>query len=170
MKAFYDNIIPAQANKIGKKLGAKVGSIEIPADKVIYNDEKELDLADLSPKAQEYTSKYDESIEANGDYSAEDYVDDMAKEGYIVEMDFNSGEPISVVKSSEVETTSVKSIPITEAIKEQAKIGMPLYKGKHTASNPLKPKTKFSQATEQDKFIYATELANSFGVKCQYRY
>jgi len=127
MKAFYDQILPAQANKIGKKFNAKVESVEIPASEVAFNENKELDPADFTPKAQEYTSRYEESIEENGDYSAEDYIDDMAKEGFIVEMDFNSGEPISVMKASKGNTTPVQSIPITQGIREQAQIGMPLF-------------------------------------------
>lgn len=127
MKGFYDNIIPAQANKIGKQFGAQVQTIEIPDSEVAYNENKELDPKDLSPQAKILTNKYEKSIEEGGSYTPENYVEDMAKIGYIVNMDFLSGEPISVTKASEGKFTPVQSIPITDKIREQAAIGMPLF-------------------------------------------
>lgn len=130
MKAFYDNIIPNAANKIGKSFGAQTGTIEIPADEVLYGENKELNQKDLSPEARKLTRKLETAMEGEGgDYSAEEYVSDMAKLGYQVKFDEFDEEIISLTKVSESEKRyiPVQSIPITDKIREQAAIGMPLF-------------------------------------------
>lgn len=130
MIAFYDNIIPNAANKIGKPFGAQTGTIEIPADEVLYGENKELNQKDLSPEARKLTRKLEAVMEGEGgDYSAEEYVSDMAKLGYQVRFDEFDEEIISLTKVSESEGryAPVQSIPITDKIREQAAIGMPLF-------------------------------------------
>lgn len=127
MKAFYDNIIPAQVNKIGKKFGAKVETTEIPAiDKKVFDEDA--GERNLTPEAEELYQKYMDSVaEDDGSYPIEQYVSDMENIGYEVVLS-ETGYPIDLKKTYKGEVYSVQSIPITPAIKEQATIGMPLYK------------------------------------------
>ncbi|WRQ33533.1 LPD38 domain-containing protein [Bacteroidales bacterium MB20-C3-3] len=126
MKAFYDNIIPAQVNKIGKKFGAKVETTEIPAiGKKVYDEDA--GERNLTPEAEELYQKYMDSVaEDDGSYPIEQYVSDMENIGYEVVLS-ETGYPIDLKKTYKGEVYSVQSIPITPAIKEQAAIGMPLY-------------------------------------------
>ncbi len=154
MKAFYDNIIPAQANKIGKKFGAKVETTEIPSiDKKAYDEDA--GKINLTPEAEELYQKYMDSVaEDDGSYPIEQYVSDMENIGYEVVLNEN-GEPIDLKKIYNGETYSVQSIPITPAIKEQAAIGMPLYKASDEISNiPI-----------QQLIDYSKSLADKLGVK-----
>lgn len=126
MKAFYDNIIPAQVNKIGKKFGAKVETTEIPAiDKKVFDEDA--GERNLTPEAEELYQKYMDSVaEDDGSYPIEQYVSDMENIGYEVVLS-ETGYPIDLKKTYKGEVYSVQSISITPAIKEQASIGMPLY-------------------------------------------
>ena len=128
MKAFYDNIIPAQANKIGKSFGAQTGTIEIPEGEVLYDENRQMSEGDLSPEAQDLTQRIqDEEDGTGGDYTLEEYVSDMAKLGYQVKIDEQTEEVISLKRASKGKFTTVQSIPITDKIREQAAIGMPLF-------------------------------------------
>lgn len=128
MKAFYDNIIPNAANKMGKSFGAQTGTIEIPKGEVLYDENRQMSEGDLSPEAQRLTDKAQKSFDnEDGNYSTEDYIYDMAKLGYLVDIDELTGEVISLKRESKGQYIPVQSIPITDKIREQAAIGMPLF-------------------------------------------
>jgi len=154
MKAFYDNIIPAQVNKIGKKFGAKVETTSIPViDKEVYDHDTE--EVTLTPEAEEMYQKFMDSVaEEDGSYSVEQFVADMKSVGYEVQIK-EDGEPNNIKKIYNGETYSVQSIPITPAIREQAAIGMPLFK----ENKPFAERSVSELANE------AQEFAKSLGVK-----
>lgn len=125
MKIFYDKILPAVANKIVKKYGAKTNTLKIPTTgKESYNEFS--DTVTLSPEAEEIHERYIMSEETGEEYSLSDYVSDMKNAGY--EVVLKNGEPVTIRENSEGKYIDSHSIDITEPIKEQAKIGMPLYK------------------------------------------
>lgn len=154
MKAFYDNIIPAQANKIGKKFGAKVETTSIPAvDKGVYDHDTE--EVNLTPEAEEVYQKFMDSVaEEDGSYPVEQFVADMKNAGYEVQIK-EDGEPNDIKKIYDGEAYSVQSIPVTPKIREQAAIGMPLFKEN-------KP---FAERTIAELSNEAQEFANRLGVK-----
>lgn len=164
LKAFYDKIIPAQISKLTKNLDAHLEPIEIKnTEQTIFDAEiQELDFEDLSPKAMELTNKLEAAMGDYSDsYSIDDYAADMRNIGYIVDYDPLSGEIASLTKTFDIDkcitTETVLSIPITEKIKQQVTIGMPLFKDGHGQQCKEVDKQQIKDAIE--------EISEKLGVK-----
>ena len=95
MKAFYDQIVPKAANKLGKPFGARIEEVQLPlVAKEAYNEQTE--ELELSTQAEEIQDRFMESQAEKGDSALEDYVKDMKDSGY--EVLFENGEPNNLKK------------------------------------------------------------------------
>ena len=125
MKAFYDQIVPKAANKLGKPFGARIEEVQLPlVAKEAYNEQTE--ELELSTQAEEIQDRFMESQAEEGDYALEDYVKDMKDAGY--EVLFEDGEPVNLKKITSGQTFTDQSPPVTYAMKDSASGGMPLFR------------------------------------------
>lgn len=119
MIAFYDQIVPKAAKKLGKPFGADVETINLP----ISNEEITQNNAD--DEVEELTYKYE-----SGELELDEFISEMNKIGYNVEVGMD-GEVESANRKGAV-YKSVQSIPVTDALREIAPNGMPLFRKRDT--------------------------------------
>ena len=149
MIAFYDQIVPKAAKKLGKPFGADVETINLP----ISNEEITQNNAD--DEVEELTYKYE-----SGELELDEFISEMNKIGYNVEVGMD-GEVESANRKGAV-YKSVQSIPVTDALREIAPNGMPLFRKRDTEAREAYAMREWNRAKKA-----IDELAAKMGVSVE---
>lgn len=141
MESFYDVIVPAAANKLGKPFGAKVESVEhITKDNnSIYNDyTSKIDHIKRNSQRQEEiirdisNASKDESKKLTDEYN---FLSDSSRKLSRDVKDIERRVSPDLLKPRINETTTVQSLPITESMRQSVmEKGVPLFQSEAVIS------------------------------------
>lgn len=149
MIAFYDQIVPKAAKKLAKPFGAEVETIQMHLNNVDVKPDS------LPKEVQDLIDNY-----YTGEVEMDELSSELDKLGY--EYSFGMDGDIENVYKKGGDSYSFQSIPITDALREIAPGGLPLFRTSKEKANEAYAQREWKRAENA-----VNRLANKMGVEVE---